>query len=104
MSPSTACGQHPRRYGFSSTGAASRSKTAHAAELDRPDIVWRRQAWFDGQPDLDLERLIFFDETAASTKIARLRGRAPYDERTAVSARDQGTIPTPNATSTARVW
>ena len=33
------------------------------------------QTWFDGQLDLDPERLIFIDETAASTKMARLRGR-----------------------------
>jgi transposase len=38
-------------------------------------------AWFDGQFDLDPERLIFIDETAASTKMARLRGRAPCGER-----------------------
>ncbi|WP_166648280.1 hypothetical protein [Phyllobacterium brassicacearum] len=31
-----------------------------------------RIAWFDGQLDLDPERLIFIDETAASTKMAWL--------------------------------
>ena len=40
-----------------------------------------RQAWFDGQLDLDPEKLIFIDETSASTKMARLRGRAPRGER-----------------------
>ena len=30
----------------------------------------------DAQPDLDPEKLIFIDETGASTKMARLRGRA----------------------------
>ncbi len=35
-----------------------------------------RDAWFDSQHDLDPARLIFIDETAASTKMARLRGRA----------------------------
>ena len=39
-------------------------------------MVLRRQAWFDAQPDLDPEKLIFIDETGASTKMARLRGRA----------------------------
>ena len=34
-----------------------------------------REAWFDGQPDLDPERLIFIDETGLNTKMARLRGR-----------------------------
>lgn len=40
-----------------------------------------RQAWFDGQLDLDPARLIFIDETGASTKMARLRGWAPRGER-----------------------
>ena len=44
-------------------------------------MLARRQAWFDGQPDLDPERLIFIDETGASTKMARLRGRAPRGQR-----------------------
>lgn len=56
-------------------------KTAHAAEQQRPDVLRRRLAWFDGQLDLDPEKLIFIDETAASTKMARLRGRAPCGER-----------------------
>jgi transposase len=41
----------------------------------------KREAWFDAQPDLDPERLVFIDETGASTKMARLRGRAPKGER-----------------------
>ena len=46
------------------------------AEQERPDVAVRRQAWFDAQPHLDPEKLIFIDETGASTKMARLRGRA----------------------------
>ena len=56
-------------------------KTAHAAEQERPDILKQREAWFDGQLDLDPERLVFIDETWASTNMARLRGRAPMGER-----------------------
>lgn len=56
-------------------------KTAHAAEQDRPGVKAARQAWFDGQIDLDPSRLIFIDETSASTKMARLRGRAPRGQR-----------------------
>ena len=40
-----------------------------------------RQAWFDGQTDLQPERLIFVDESGLSTKMARLRGWAPKGER-----------------------
>ena len=35
-----------------------------------------RQAWVEAQPDLDLEKLVFVDETGASTKMARRSGRA----------------------------
>jgi hypothetical protein len=28
-----------------------------------PDVLKRRQAWFDGQLDLDPDRLVFIDET-----------------------------------------
>ncbi len=41
----------------------------------------RRHAWFETQPDLDPERLVFIDETGASTKMARRYGRARRGER-----------------------
>ncbi len=44
-------------------------------------MLRRRQAWFELQPDLEPGRLVFIDETGASTKMARLRGRAPRGER-----------------------
>ncbi len=37
--------------------------------------------WFERQLDLDPERLVFIDETWASTKMARTCGRAPRGER-----------------------
>lgn len=40
-----------------------------------------REAWFEGQPNLDPGRLVFLDETWTSTKMARLRGRSPRGER-----------------------
>ena len=49
-------------------------KTGHAQEQDRPDVLNAREAWFDGQLDLDPETLIFVDETGASTKMARRHG------------------------------
>ena len=56
-------------------------KTAHASEQDRPDVLKRREEWFAGQLDLDPERLVFIDETWASTNMARKNGRAPRGER-----------------------
>ena len=41
----------------------------------------RREAWFELQPELDPLRLVFIDETGATTKMARLRGRSPRGER-----------------------
>ena len=56
-------------------------KTAHAAEQDREDVRQARQAWFDAQLDLDPDKRIFIDETGASTKMARLRGRSRRGQR-----------------------
>jgi transposase len=63
----------------------AQKKTAHAAEQDRPDILKRRQDWFERQIDLDPERLVFIDETWASTKMARSHGRAPKGQRLRMS-------------------
>ena len=41
----------------------------------------RRWAWFNGQIDLEPERLVFIDETWAKTNMARSHGRAPRGER-----------------------
>jgi hypothetical protein len=66
----------------SSSGTPSRvKKTGHALEQDRPDILKRRRAWFEAQPDLDPERLVFIDETWAKTNMARTHGRCRRGER-----------------------
>jgi transposase len=59
----------------------AQKKTAHASEQDRPDILKRREAWFEEQLDLDPERLVFIDETWASTSMARTHGRCRRGER-----------------------
>ena len=40
-----------------------------------------REAWFEAQLDLDPERIVFIDETAAATNMERRYGRAPRGER-----------------------
>ena len=40
-----------------------------------------REAWFDGQLELEPERLIFLDECGTNTKMARLYGRSRRGER-----------------------
>jgi transposase len=66
---------------LSSPQAHAQKKTAHASEQERPDILKRRRAWFDGQFDLDPTRLVFIDETWASTNMARRYGRALRGQR-----------------------
>jgi transposase len=44
-------------------------------------VAARRAAWQVLQPEIGVDRLIFIDETGASTKMARLYGRAPRGKR-----------------------
>jgi transposase len=44
-------------------------------------VAAAREAWRIGQPELDPSRLVFVDETGASTKMARLYGRSLSGER-----------------------
>jgi transposase-like protein len=84
------------RCGVSSIAAASPlKKTAHAAEQQRWDVKAARQAWFEGQLDLDPEKLIFIDETAASTKMARFYGRAAKGERCVAAIPRPSSRPSP---------
>ena len=41
----------------------------------------QREAWFEGQLDLNPDRLVFVDESWGSTSMARRRGRCPRGER-----------------------
>lgn len=44
-------------------------------------MLKRREDWFEGQLDLDPDRLVFIDETWASTNMARTHGRCLRGER-----------------------
>ena len=48
-------------------------------------MLRQRWAWFEGQIDLDPDRLVFIDESWASTNMARRYGRCPRDERLRMS-------------------
>ena len=52
-----------------------------AAEQDREAVVQARQAWAERQPTLNPSRLVFLDETWATTTMTRSHGRAPKGER-----------------------
>lgn len=60
-----------------------------AAECARPDVRDKRHIWITRrQPRMRLEphRLVFIDETSVTTKLTRLRGRAPRGERLKAAA------------------
>ena len=56
-------------------------KIVRAAEQERPDVALARAQWKAAQPGLDTGNLLFIDETGASTKMARLYGRAQRGRR-----------------------
>ena len=63
------------------TGAVAQKKTRHAAEQERPDVAAARREWRVRQPALNPEKLVFIDETWASTNLCRLYGRTPKGQR-----------------------
>jgi transposase len=52
-------------------------KSLQAAERQRADVARARRRWIREQGMLDPAHLVFIDETAVSTNLVRLRGRAP---------------------------
>jgi transposase len=51
-------------------GLTLKKITLHASEQTRPDVAQARQDWSARQPDLPAARLIFLDETWATTRMA----------------------------------
>ena len=56
-------------------------KSLQAAERQRADVARARRRWMREQGMFDPARLLFIDETAVSTNLVRLNGRAPRGER-----------------------
>jgi transposase len=52
-----------------------------AAEQQREDVKKARQEWAGSITDWEIGRLVFLDETWASTSMTRMYGRAPVGER-----------------------
>jgi len=55
-------------------------KTLRASEQERADVAAARLVWQDWQKICDCARLIFLDETGASTDMTRRHGRSPVGE------------------------
>jgi transposase len=62
-----------------------KKKTGHASEQERDDVAEAREQWFEGQLDLDPLKLVFIDETAVSTNMARCFGWTQRGERCRMS-------------------
>jgi transposase len=59
----------------------SYKKTVHASEQNRPDVQAAREEWRRNQGKLDPTKLVFIDETGATTKMARRYGRCRKGQR-----------------------
>jgi transposase len=58
----------------------------HASEQERENVQAARRAWSEAQPVMDIEKLVFIDETWTSTSMTRRYGRAPKGQRCIASA------------------
>jgi len=61
-------------------------KTLHASEQEREGVQQARKIWLEAQPNMDIEKLVFLDETWATTSMTRSYGRAPRGQRCIASA------------------
>src|SRR6201986_5585793 len=76
---STAAAPHFGAFSLAMTSLLK--KSLRAAEQQRADVARARRRWIREQGFLDPARLVFIDETAVSTNLVRLRGRAPRGVR-----------------------
>jgi len=67
--------------GSSSVTGSRVKKTGHAIEQDRSDVLKHRRQGFNGQLDLEPERLVFIDETRTTTNMTCSDGRCLKDGR-----------------------
>ncbi len=63
--------------GAGPAGDHAKKKSRRAAEQDRPELKAERAAWREEFAAIDPARLVFIDETGASTAMDRTFGRAP---------------------------
>jgi hypothetical protein len=67
--------------GGSSPGIGSPVEAGCLRSRAEADVKAAREAWFSERLGLDPDALVFIDETATATKMARTYGRAPRSER-----------------------
>ena len=63
-------------------GIYIKKKTLHPVEQKRPDVQEKRKDWEENQqPNLNVNKLVFLDESSINLGMTRLYGRAPTNER-----------------------
>src|SRR3954452_15982072 len=67
-------------------GLSFKLKSLRAAEQDRPDVKRLRDGWAARLAGVAAEHLVFLDETSATTKMARPRGRSRRGQRLVMTA------------------
>jgi transposase len=67
--------------GVEASGAGSQKKTLHACERDTPRVQSLRQSWRKEVDTIEPQKLVFIDESGATTSMTRTRGRARRGER-----------------------
>ena len=70
-----------RAPGAGPAGHHAQKKSRRAAEQDRPELKAERAAWREEFAAIDPARLVFVDESGASTAMDRTHGRAPSGVR-----------------------
>jgi len=79
------CGEHFSRSVlwrfFDRHGVTFKKRPRTPRRQQRPDVLKKRLEWFGGQLDLDPDKLVFIDETGASTNLARKGGRCRRGRR-----------------------
>lgn len=75
-------------------GIRRKKKTRHAQEQDRPEVQEQRAAYEDKMAEVQRDRLIFVDETGATTSMTRRYGRASAGERVEVAVPENWTTVT----------
>jgi transposase len=75
-------GEHHRNVGHATPARAdAEKKTLVATEQPRADVAAARQQWSELKAKLDVQHLVFLDETWAKTNLTRSHGRAPAGQR-----------------------
>jgi transposase len=67
-------------------GLTYKLKSLRAAEQDRPDVKRLRDGWAARLAGVPAESLVFLDETSATTKMTRRRGRSARGKRLVMAA------------------